>query len=115
MTHQIPYVYVFVRRDISPGQQVVQSCHAVAKAAILYNGKLDVDPHMVVLGVKTETALFKAIEKLNSLGIKCQWFIEPDMGNQVTALATEPVYDDTRKVFRNYQILKPENLKEECQ
>lgn len=101
-------MYVFVRRDISPGQQVVQSCHAVAKAAILYNNKLEIDPHMVVLGVKTEAALFKAIEKLSKNNIKCQWFVEPDIGNQVTALATEPVYGDTRLLFRNYQILKPE-------
>lgn len=65
-------------------------------------------------GVKNESALFKAIEQLNSQGIKCQWFIEPDMGNQFTALATEPVYGETRKLFRKYQILKPENTKEKC-
>jgi hypothetical protein len=105
-------VYVLVRRDISPGQQVVQACHAAAKAAVLYNGKLEVDPHVVVCGVKTETALFRAIEKLNENGIRCQWFIEPDMGNQVTAIATEPVYGDARRVFRNYQLLKPEAPKQ---
>lgn len=70
---------------------------------------------MVVCGVKTEAALFRAIEKLNNHGIRCQWFIEPDMGNQVTAIATEPIYGDTRRLFRNYQLLKPETPKHVAQ
>lgn len=70
---------------------------------------------MVVVGVKTEAALFRAIEKLNEHGIRCQWFIEPDLGNQVTAIATEPVYGDTRRIFRNYQLLKPETPKQPAQ
>lgn len=102
-------MYVLVRRDLTPAQQAVQACHAVLEASKFLKSDEE-HPHLVLCGVKTEAALFKAIEKLNEQGIKCQWFIEPDIGNQVTALATEPVYGDTRRVFRNYQILKPETI-----
>lgn len=100
-------MYILVREDLSPGQQVVQACHAVAEAARFFLSKEEEHPHFVICGVKNETALRKAYFKIQEQGIQLQAFIEPDIGNQMTAIATEPVSDSVRRTFRNYQLLKP--------
>jgi len=63
-------------------------------------------PNVVALGVNDESHLFKSAKKLDSAGIRYSLFIEPDMNNEVTALASEPVSGNNRLVFKNYQLLK---------
>jgi hypothetical protein len=60
-----------------------------------------------VIGVKDESALLKAFNKTQQNGIRCTVFREADLDDQATALATEPVYGDTRRIFQNYQLLRP--------
>lgn len=99
-------MYILVRRDLSPEQILVQSCHAVAESARKFV-PIDMEhPHFVVCGVKDETALKKAYRKIQEQNIQCCAFYEADIGDQMTALATEPVYEATRRHFRNYQLLK---------
>jgi hypothetical protein len=57
--------------------------------------------------VKDECSLKKAHQKIQQQGIRCRAFHESDMGDQMTAFCTEPVRDETRRVFRHYQLLKP--------
>jgi hypothetical protein len=45
-------------------------------------------------------------QRLDRIGIRTRVFHEPDIGNQATALATEPVYGDDRKYFKKYRLLK---------
>lgn len=95
---------MLVREDLSLPQQTVQACHATVSAARLY---LDTPVcNLIVCGVKNEQALHKARDHLASLGIKFESFVEPDIGNQLTALATEPVSGDVRKSLRKYQLIK---------
>jgi peptidyl-tRNA hydrolase len=96
-----------VRTDLSAGQQLVQACHAVAEAARHFIPPTMEHPHFVVCGVKNEAALQKAHKKIQEQGIRCRAFLEADIGDQMTALATEPIYDAQRRVFRNFQLLKP--------
>ena len=106
-THQ--YIYIFVRRDLSMPQQVVQSCHAAVEAAKFYLGESLDHPSIIVCGVKTETALRNVQSFLHTSKIRFREFIEPDIGCQLTALATEPISDaSTRKLFRKFQLLKGE-------
>jgi hypothetical protein len=58
--------------------------------------------------VKDESALHRARDRLESFGIRFKTFTEPDLGNQMTALATEAIHGDLRRVFRKYQLLKGE-------
>jgi hypothetical protein len=58
-------------------------------------------------GVKSENALRKAHRQIQEQGIRCRAFLEADIGDQMTAIATEPVYDQQRRIFRNFQLLKP--------
>jgi hypothetical protein len=49
------------------------------------------------------------MEKLREAGIRLQAFYEPDLNNELTAFATEPIGSDKRHLFRNFQLLKAES------
>lgn len=101
------YVYILVRKDLPRSQQVVQSCHAVFEVAREL-GKGGDHPSMVVCGVNNEEQLKRALDKLSRLGVKMKGFYEPLFGNELTALASEPLSGDKRLIFKNYQLLKGE-------
>jgi len=107
-------VYVIVRKDLEPAQQIVQACHAVAELFMLLG------PHswwqslpewgrehktIVVLGVKNEVTLARFCH------FKPEWlavatFKEPDMDNQLTAAACGPVPDELAdEVFGKFNLL----------
>jgi hypothetical protein len=68
--------------------------------------RLDADhPHLVLLEVPDEFALELAARRLRVRGIVYREFHEPDLGNSLTAVATAPVGDDARRVFRKYPLL----------
>ena len=46
----------------------------------------------------------KAYHQIENHGIGVYLFREPDIGNQATALATEPVTDGDRKFFSRYRL-----------
>jgi hypothetical protein len=43
---------------------------------------------------------------MKKAGIQYREFIEPDIGNQWTAVASEPLTGDRRKHFSNYRLLR---------
>jgi len=100
-------VYVLVRKDLPPAQQVVQSCHAVAEAARSFLSAEQEHPHIIVCQVRDEPTLRQSLDKLQTHGVRCHAFVEPDLGNELTALATEPVFDGTRRLFRRFPLLRP--------
>jgi hypothetical protein len=67
---------------------------------------VEVIPNLVVFGISNEKKLICVQEKLNTLGVKFRTFVEPDRDNEITALATEPVNGEVRKIFKKYQLLK---------
>lgn len=89
-------------------QQVVQACHAAIEAASLISSDL-AHPHLVVCGIRNEPHLQKALSRLQQEGVVCRPFIEPDIGNQLTAFATEPIFSDRRHIFRRYNCLSGES------
>ena len=66
---------------------------------------------MVVCGAKSEMSLLKERDVLEQQGIRHHCFYEPDplddsdepMG--FTALASEPVYGEQRRLFRRWRVL----------
>lgn len=85
--------------------QTVQACHAAVAAAAFYANRPD-KGYLVVCGVKSELALTNASEKLAELGVRHEVFREPDLHNQLTALATEPLGEEARRHMRKFQLLK---------
>jgi len=91
-------LYVLVRKDLSESQQAVQAGHAVAEF-LLNNPKTDWrNGTLIYLGVSGESDLWKWKDRL---GDGCIEFREPDIGNQITALA---VAGDKAK-FRRLELL----------
>lgn len=106
MTHQdTPYIYAFIRKDLSFPQQVVQTAHATIEATKSFlNNELE-HPHFIVLSIKDEQQLYKAAQKLDKAGIQYRIFTEPDRNNEATAIATEPIFGENRRLFRSYRCL----------
>ena len=93
-------LYVLTRRNLSVSQQAVQAGHAVAKLVqrgmdTAWNGTL------VYLGVDDETVLNKWQHKLEERRIDYVEFREPDIGDELTALAVV----DPGKVFSKLKLL----------
>lgn len=98
-----PYIYIALRSDLSRPQQAVQASHAAIESARNFINEGMEHPSVIILNMKSEEALIKFN---NSCPNRTIGFREPDIGNQLTAIATEPVFGDDRKYFRKYQLLK---------
>lgn len=100
------------RKDLGFTQICVQACHAVIEVArnSLIPPELD-HPHLVLCGIENEQKLYKTLQQLTDAGIVCKCFYESDLGNQLTAIATQPLFkneltENQRKVLRRLQLLK---------
>ena len=102
------YVYVLVRKDLSLPQQAVQSCHAAIEATRLFITSQHSHPHLVLCGVRDESVLRREASRLEFDGVRFASFYEPDRGNELTAIATEPIVGEGRHCFRRYNLLDEE-------
>jgi hypothetical protein len=88
-------------------QQIVQAVHAAHDAGREFgidNRSDDRRFSVVICQVPSEQHLMVAYEKLIQKGIRASLFREPDIGNQATALATEPT--EYRNLFSKYPLWK---------
>ncbi len=100
-------MYVFVREDLSAPQQAVQSCHACIEAASTFSiNKLHDHPSVIICGAKNEDRLHHIKKYLIDNGIQHVHFYEPDLDNELTSIATEPLFGDQRKLFRKFQLIR---------
>lgn len=96
---------MFVRRDIPVEQQIVQAGHAALEAGIYLGDRNQSEPSsLVVIGVKNQYQLEKAIKDLETKGIKTISFFEPSWDYGLTAFGTEPLTQDQRILLRRYQL-----------
>jgi hypothetical protein len=58
---------------------------------------------LVILGVDDERSLCDWEASLRERGIACEHFVEPDLGDQKTALAVHPSADG--RLFRELRLL----------
>lgn len=85
---------MITRQDISSGYQAVQSIHA----AIQFNFEhpevsqewFKTSNYLGLLSVADETALKLLADEAQQHGIRYSIFKEPDIGDQITAIALEP-------------------------
>lgn len=95
-------LYVLVRKDMKPQYQAVQAGHAVAEYLLKCPQVVWDNGTLVYLGVKNQFQLKRWATKLKDNYIFCAEFREPDMNNEVTAIAT--VTND-HKIFKSLQLL----------
>jgi hypothetical protein len=84
-------LYVIVRNDLRPGLQLAQGIHAARQFQADYP-TLDQDWHdnsnnIVVLQEPDEAALTEIVAKLVLRDVRVSIFREPDLGDEVTAVA----------------------------
>lgn len=103
MSH--PYVYVFIRKDISFEQQLVQAAHATLELGQRFAENKD-QCSIVMIGVKNKNELLKVAEKLKVNDIDYELFFEPDFEMGESALATRPIVGEERFLFKKYNLYK---------
>jgi hypothetical protein len=97
-------VYVAVRADIPLAHQAVQAIHAgIAAARELIPAEI-AHPSLVLCTVPDRAALLALSDRLVTAGVTHRTFHEADMGEQPTALATEPVNGKARKLFKDLSL-----------
>jgi peptidyl-tRNA hydrolase len=94
-------LYIVVRADLPPGAQIAQAGHAVAAFARRARGPfeawVDGSNNLVVLSIADEAALGSLARALERIGRPVAVH-EPDIGDQLTAIAFEGTDDAGRHV-----------------
>ncbi len=97
-------MYVLVRTDLPLAQQIVQAAHAAHEAGIHFGDKLVHPSSLVLIGVGSEAELRAEYDRLIAAGIPLTLFIEPDMGDAATALASGPLTGGDRRLFKGHKL-----------
>lgn len=102
-----PYIYIFVRTDLTPSQQIVQASHAALEMGnAIKNGIIGI--HMVLIDAGTQDKLKEISSFLHKKLIHHTIFWEPDFDTGYTAIATEPLFGDQRIPMKRYKLHKGE-------
>lgn len=87
---------------MAAGAQAVQAMHALTRFVEehpkLYKEWYNVSEYIGFLSVKDLSSLVALCSRLDGLGINYSSFCEPDIGNELTAIAVEPTPMATRHV-----------------
>ena len=82
------------RKDLVPGYQSVQPAHALAEFAatlsIRFKRWQQHHKNLVILSVRNEKELRALLDKAIDKRLRYAHFEEPDIGNELTAIALEP-------------------------
>ena len=93
-------MYVVVRDDLTPSQKAVQAGHALAQYLKEHETEWS-NGTLVYLKVKNKLDLSDLMIILDKHEMKHSKFIEPDLNNEPTALASI----EGKKFFRNLELL----------
>jgi hypothetical protein len=102
----LDHLYVITRLDIPHPHRSVQVAHA-AMAAVNAFGFTPGKPHpnLVVCAVADEAELVAAFNRLKEKQVPCCAWMEEDMGGQMTAVATAPLFGDRRRPLKRFKLL----------
>jgi hypothetical protein len=107
------YSYFFTRQDIFPEYQLVQTAHAALELGATLKPEQVKNLHFTCVGVANVEELEQVEHLLTTLGHRFITFREPDIGNQKTAIAVEPIAENRRGVLRNYPLLSFQKREED--
>ena len=103
------YSYVIVEPTISISQQLVQSVHAgIELGHLLAREKISVDNlHLVAVHRPDNMTIAEYNTFINNkLNIDSVTFVEPDLENMVTAIATFPIAKKAKGNFKGLQLIR---------
>lgn len=96
------YIYLFVRKDLSAQQQIIQTAHAIHQVG--QNVKSSDVPNAVLFGASDEDELMRIQSHLASNDVAFEMFFEPDV-QAYTAIATHPIEGEKRKLMRKFKMM----------
>jgi uncharacterized ferredoxin-like protein len=100
------YAFFFVRRDLPIEQVIVQSSHA----AFVLGSSIKIDKpaevNFVVCGAEDEKDLEKIRQHFKDNNCETVEFKEPDIGNQMTAIASHPIPYSQKRFASKYPLLR---------
>ena len=64
MEADTPYIYVFIRKDLSSAQRAVQTGHACYDAGKKFNLAWQPNTHLILMGFDNERKLLRAIDEI---------------------------------------------------
>ena len=106
---------IITRRDLTAGQQAVQAAHAAIDFIFQYPNKASpwhsISNYVVILSVENEEELKNFITKCEYKLLDHTVFREPDLDNEITAIAIEPCRD-TQKLTSNLPLLFKNKINE---
>lgn len=102
-------LYLITRRDLTAGEQLAQTNHALAQFAYEHPQKfrewVEKSNYIVILSTESESQLEEIKQKLINRGITFSQFIEPDYGNQLTSITISPEYsDEIKRMFSSLPL-----------
>lgn len=97
-----------VRNDLSEGQQLVQTAHAIADFAAEHQAEFNAWKHgsnyLCCLDIERDK-IPKLIKTLTKSMVKHTIFREPDIGNEITAISIECLPKTMHtKLFKNFKL-----------
>lgn len=101
------YVYVFVRQDLKPEYQLVQAAHVTMELGAALGPEETEGVYFTVCGVPDLNALTDL--HLSLIGKRTELvkaFVEPDIGDQITAVAIGPIAMRERGELLKHKLLR---------
>lgn len=101
-----PYIYTFIRDDISPEQKIVQLGHATWEAGLRFKNPGRI-ASLILLHADDEDDLVAAARKLDEKGIEYYMFYEPDNMMGYSAICTRPIVtEQERAIFSKWELYR---------
>ena len=102
------FMTIICRDDMAPGYKVVQTAHALADFAVKHENEFkqwQMGSNYLCCLETSENRLGILIERMEDLKIKHEVFREPDIGNQITAVAVEAISREQHKtLFKKFKL-----------
>ena len=107
--NNVPFMYIFVRNDLSEAQKIIQAGHAIER--LTTNSEYDFNtsghctPHFALMGVDDEDDLKEVGKFLYDHLVTFEMFYEPDI-NEYTAIATVPLIGKDRLIMSGFKMFR---------
>ena len=98
------HFYILVRKDLSLPQQMVQAAHAAYESGLSSLCQSDDIVSLVMCQCSNEQELERQAFYLRTLNLPFVEFREPDIDNQLTAIATLPLDQSQRILLRHWKL-----------
>ena len=95
-------LYCIIRKDLTHGQKTAQACHAATQYLLDHPDTSWDNGYIICLEIDNEIKLQELKSKLEVLGKKHSYFIEPDMNDSLTSISAL----DCGRNFRDLRLLR---------